>query len=352
MLRTTPRAAIALALLLAACGNDDRTAEARAATHAVPSAATDSVYGASATENVRLVPADVELRDLPKGWDGMRVAVISDLELSRWAENPAVAEAAARTAAQSGADVIALIGDYVERGGDLAPLRRVLAPLRGRTVVAVLGDDDALQEPGSEPDSAEIRLREVFREAGVSVLDNERFPFARGGDTAYIAGVEPFVVRRPEWRQAEILSAVGGSTVLLSQAPGILARLAVARQQFPLIIAGDVGCGAVPPPTAISMARLRGEILPGAGLPQDDRAFRVGQSTMLVTCGVGTSYIPVRLGAPPEVLLVTLRRAGGTGEAADSTATPLVPDSLLKRFEVGDDADGDTGAVADSATRG
>lgn len=325
-------------LPLPGCGDGGRVAEAGPARDAAgPSA--DSVYGAPAAANVRVVPAEVELRDLPAGWNGMRIAVLSDFELARWAENPAVAEAAVRAAIAADPDLIALLGDYTERGAELAPLRQVLAPLRGRSVVAVLGDDDPVRaEADPSPDSAEIALRAVFAEAGIRILDNERFPFAHGADTAFIAGIEPFLLQRPEWRQAEILGAVGGATVLLSHAPGVLARLRAAGRSFPLILAGDAGCGAVPPPDGVPLTRLRDEIVPSAGLPQDPRAFRVGQSTMLVTCGVGNSYVPVRLGAPPEVLLVTLRRAGSIRESGDTVSVPTVPDSLLRRFDVGEDS--------------
>lgn len=347
----TPRVATAvlLAALLAGCGGDSNVPER--AQVAVPRAAgtlPDSIYGAPATENVRVVPVEVEVRGLPEGWDGVRIAALSDFDLGRWRDNPAVAEAAVRAARDSGAELVALLGNYLTEDADTAALARVLAPLRGRPVLAVLGDADAREEPGAEPDSAEIRLRRTLRAAGVRVLQNERVPFVRGGDTAYIGGVEPFLVRRPDWRQAEIFGATAGSTVLLSHAPGVLARLAATERSVPLILAGGTGCGPAEPPGAVGLARLQRDILPGARMPQAERAFRVGQSTMLVTCGVGNSYIPARLGGAPEVLLVTLRRAG-TADTDSVPVAPTVPDSLLQRFEVGDDSvPADTAAGVDS----
>ena len=325
-----------------ACGDGEAAPGSGAAAPAEP--ATPQVYGAAATENVRAVPLAVEVRDLPEGWDGMKIAAVSDFKLGRWHDNAAVAEAAVRRAVSSGADLVVLLGDFVESEDQLPALERALAPLQGRPAFAVLGDNDAREEPGATPDSAEIRLVETLRRAGVTVLRNERAPFARGGDTAFIGGVEPFTVRRPEWRQAEIFNSVAGSTVLLSHVPGVLARLPFAQRIFPLILAGDTGCGLVEPPGTVGLTRLRNEILPGALLPGTDRAFRVGRSTLAITCGVGYSYIPVRVGVPPEVLMVTLRRVSERRQR--ESAEPLVPDSLLQQFQVGDTAATDTAAPA------
>lgn len=328
-------------LLLAGCGDGQAASETvRDATD--PRAG--ETYGAPATENVRVVPVVVEIRDLPRGWDGMRIAAISDFKLGRWIDNAEVAEVAIRRAAEARPDLVVLLGDFVDRGDQLGALERALAPLRGRPTFAVLGDGDSREDVGATPDSAEIRLVAVLQGAGVTLLRNARAPMVRGGDTAFIGGIEPFAVRRPEWRQAEILNSVAGSTVLLSHMPGILARTGVTQRTFPLVLAGNTGCGQVEPPGVVGLARLQNEILPGALLPGTDRAFRTGESTLLVTCGVGYSYIPVRVGAPPEVLLVTLRRIAPAGEP--QTVETLVPDSLLRQFQVGDSVSADTADTA------
>lgn len=319
------------ALFLAACGRD-RVAEGRGAAP-TDDAALDSAYGATATENLRVVPVELEVRGLPAGWDGMRIAAVSDFNLGLWADNAAVAEAATQRAASSGAELIALLGGFYARGEDTTTLRRVLAPLRGHPAVAVLGPEGAT-EPGTTPDSAEIRLRATLAAAGVRVLTNQRTPLVRGGDTAYIGGVEPFFLQRPDWRQAEILSALASSVVLLSPLPNILtAPLPIAGRAFPLILAGHAGCGSVPPPGATPLARLR-ERVPGAQMPETERAFRVRGTTLLVTCGTGNSYIPVRLGAAPEVLLVTLRRATAAQPPSPPAPAPPIPDSTLRRYRV------------------
>ncbi|HEX2190293.1 MAG TPA: metallophosphoesterase [Longimicrobiaceae bacterium] len=346
-MRSTVRSPFpALLLVLAACG--DRL-EAPESTLVAQGAATDSVYGASAVENLRVVPVEVEVPGLPEGWDGMRIAAVSDFQLGLWDDNARVAEAALRRAVSLNPDVVVLLGDFVARESGLAQLPSVLAPLRGRTVLAVLGDRDQ-RDPGElqgRPDSAAIRIRQLLQESGVVVLENERGRVVRGGDTAYIAGIDPYVPRRPEWRQAEIFGAIprGGSTpVLLSHTPAGV--LAAPDSAYPLVLAGNTFCGRVEVPGAARLSWVNTQQLPGALLPGADRLYRVDGNGLFITCGVGYTFVPVRLGAPPEVALVTLRRPAGAADDEPARRGPdAAIDSLLRVYgQSGDSARIDTTA--------
>jgi predicted MPP superfamily phosphohydrolase len=282
----------------------------------------DSLYGATAIENVRLVPVEAEITDLPAGWDGVRVAVLSDFQLGLWPDNRQVAEVAARKAADSGAELFVLLGDYVTGEGELASLQQVLAPLRGQAVVAVLGDRDAVT------DSTEARTARALTSLGATVLRNSRTLLVRGGDTIYIAGLSPDFSVLPDWRQAEILAALGAAPtppILFSHMPGIAPRIPESR--FQLVVAGHTFCGQVEVPGTPRLSWLATTVLPNTGVAGTDRLFRVRGNNVLVTCGLGYSFVPVRLGAPPEVVIITLRRAMESTPAQTPPAT--VPDSLL-----------------------
>ncbi|HEV2147149.1 MAG TPA: metallophosphoesterase [Longimicrobiaceae bacterium] len=333
-MRSTRSPLCALLLLaLAACG--DRLKEPESTLVGQDSGA-DSLYGATAAENLRVVPVEVEVPGLPEAFDGMRVAALSDFQLGLWEDNARVAEAAVRRAIALRPDVVVLLGDYVARGDRLDELGRVLAPLRGRTVMAVLGDRDKRDPgdgPSSEPDSAAIRLRQVLHDNGIVVLENERGRVVRGSDTIYIAGIDPFVPRRPAWRQAEIFSAIpraGSTPILLSHLPAGV--LAAPDSAYPLVLAGNTFCGRVEVPGSPRLSWVNSEQLPGGRIPGEDRLYRVDGNGLFITCGVGYSFVPVRLGAPPEVALVTLRRpASEAAEEAPAAARPSI-DSLLQVY--------------------
>lgn len=336
--------ALLLAALAAGCG--DRLEEPEATlVEQGPSA--DSLYGASTAENLRVVPVEVEVPGLPEGWDGMRVAAISDFNLGLWGDNALVAEAAVRRAASLRPDLVVLLGDYVARPSGLAELPRVLAPLRGLTVMAVMGDRDQ-RDPGEsqgEPDSAAIRIRQVLQQSGVIVLDNERGRLVRGGDTAYVAGIDPYVPRRPEWRQAEIFGAIprsGSTPLLLSHSPAGV--LAAPDSAYALVVAGNTFCGRVEVPGTPRLSWVNTTQLPGNRIAGTERLYRVDGNGLFITCGVGYGFVPVRLGAPPEIALITLRRPVSAEPAASPDSSNAALDSLLQVYE----ARADSGARRDS----
>ena len=324
---------IPLALLsLAACGRGEGGRRAEA--DSVPRV--DSmriIYGATGPDNIRVTPVEIEIEGLPAGWEGMKVAALSDFHLGLWPGNTATARAAVERAVAERPDVFVLLGDYVSRGADYAALDQVLAPLRGKPVFAVLGDRDML-ERADEPDSILIRTREAMRRNGVQLLENRRAPFVRRRDTAYIAGIDPYTARRPDWRRAEIFGGIPGG----GKTPLVLAHMPVAAvtlptDKYPAMLAGHTFCGQVEVPGTPRLTWLNTEVFPGTANPASTRIYRVRGATVFVTCGLGFGYVPVRFGAPPEVALITLRGVGGEAEA-DSARAPagVNVDSLIQSF--------------------
>lgn len=333
-MRSLPRSLLLAALLAlsAACGERP---DGEATLVGQP-AEDDSLYGVPAAANLRVVPVEVEVPGLPEGLDGVRIAALSDFQLGLWEDNTRVAEAAVRRAVSLRPELIVLLGDYVARGDRLDELRRVLAPLRGQRVFAVLGDRDVRNPaPGqTEPDSAAIRLVQALQASGVVVLRNERGILARGADTAYVAGVDPHVAVWPEWRQAETFATIprsGSTPLLLAHTPATV--LAAPDSTYPLVVAGNTFCGRVEVPGTPRLSWVNSQQLPSGRVRGTDRLYRVDGNGLFITCGVGYSFVPVRLGAPPEVALITLRRPSGDEPAArPDTAAPAI-DSLLDVYQ-------------------
>ncbi|WP_420127293.1 metallophosphoesterase [Longimicrobium sp.] len=292
------------------------------------------IYGATGADNVRLVPVEIEVVGLPAGWEGMKIAALSDFHLGMWSGNAATARAAVERAAAEQPDIFVLLGDYVSRGSDFAALEQVLAPLRGKPVFAVLGDRDMLERSDDGPDSTAIRTRQALSRAGVQLLENRRAPFIRRSDTAYIAGIDPYTARRPDWRRAEIFGGIpgGGKTpIVLAHMP--VAAVTLPTDKYPAVLSGHTFCGQVEVPGTPRLTWLNTEVLPGTPNPASTRIYRVRGSTLFVTCGLGFGYVPVRFGAAPEVAMITLRGVGGE-EEADSVQAPagVNVDSLIQTF--------------------
>lgn len=284
----------------------------------------DSLYGATPAENLRLTPVELDVLGLPEGWEGIRIAAISDLQLELWSGTPAVARAAIAAAAAARPDLVVLLGDYLGDGTDPTPLRALLTPLQGIPTFAVLGDRDV------RSDSLAARIVATLTASGVRVLRNEAVVLERGGDTASIAGVDAELLGESTADQAWILSQLGlGRPVglLISHNPILAAR--ADEDRIPAAVAGGTFCGRVEIPGTPRLSWLNSEGLPGAVVDGAERLYRIGPMVLFVTCGVGYGFVPVRFGYPPEVALITLRGVGGGGEEE----VVAEPDTLLQQFE-------------------
>jgi predicted MPP superfamily phosphohydrolase len=326
---------VAAAIAVSSCGRGPSGAADRGIADdtatAVPS---NSPYGARGGDIVRVTPVEIEVIDLPDGWNGMRIAALSDFHLGMWPDNVNVARAAMERAVAERPDLIVLLGDYVGRGGDFTALDRVLEPAKGRPVFAVMGNEDMAESTEGEPDSMAILTRQALERNGVRVLMNQRVAFGRNGDTAYIAGIDPYTARRPDWRRAETYGGIpgGGRTpVMLAHMPVSAATLPT--DKYPSMISGHTFCGGLEVPGTPRLSWVNTELFPQETGVATNRIYRIRGSTLFITCGVGFSFVPVRFGAPPEVAMITLRPVGGAvkRDTASAPATVNV-DSLIQQF--------------------
>jgi uncharacterized protein len=318
-----------LPLVASSCGGEAESAPgSRAAAFGQPlnpwdTIPADSLYGATPVENLRITPVELHVLGIPPGWEGMRIAAISDLQLDLWSGNAEVAAAAVAAAAASGPDIVVLLGDYLGDGADASALPRLFAPLQGIPTFAVLGDRDV------RSDSLAARVAAALSNAGIHVLRNEAITVGRGGDTASVVGVDAELAGESAADQQWILSQLGvGRPVglLIAHNPILAAR--ADEDRVPAAVAGGTFCGRVEIPGTPRLTWLNAEALPFAVVEDAERLYRIGSMVLFVTCGTGYGFVPVRFGAPPEVALITLRSVGAPEEEAAAE-----PDTLMQQFE-------------------
>jgi predicted MPP superfamily phosphohydrolase len=356
MRRTLRGTAVPLLLLAAVSACRDR--EKDAAAHEAHMEASegeqrDSLYGAPASDNVRVVPVEIEVRDLPAGLDGTRIAALSDFQLGLWSDNEKVASAAVRRAIEAKPDVFVLLGDYVARGGDYGAIERVFGPLRGRPVMAVLGHTDEVDDPEATSDSIRDQTMQAFARAGIQVLRNSRGSFVRGRDTGYIAGLAPFVARKGEQTQAAIYAGIPGgphTAVVLSHMSAVAAR--IPEDKWPVILSGHAFCGPVEVPGTPRLSWINTEVLPIANGSPTQRSYRINGHALFITCGVGYSFLPARFSTPPEVALITLKSVPSTPRPDSVKAAAAANlDSLADAMQRRTAARNDSAARRDSLHR-
>lgn len=261
-----------------------------------------SFYGVMVRRRwVRVRTLSISVPGLGVAFDGYRIAQLSDLHIGGLGPRRHAERWVARVNALD-VDLVALTGDYVTSGTAFHhDIAAALTPLRARDgVVAVMGNHDYFGD--GEP------MMSLLRGGGVTVLCNEHRTVARGDDRLVIVGVDDTYTRRADIERALAGRDEGLPVVALAHDPQLFRELA--RRGVALVLSGHTHWGQLALPFVaerVNLSRLSYRY--HAGL------YTSGASTLYVHPGLGTTGPPVRLGAPPEITVLCLRRA----EAASST---------------------------------
>jgi predicted MPP superfamily phosphohydrolase len=101
---------------------------------------------------------------------------------------------------------------------------------------------------------------------------------------------------------ARVLKGAENAILLLAHDPRRLTEAAALN--VPAVLSGHTHGGQVVVPGVGAIARARFPIVAGLGRRQ--------HSSIFVSRGIGTVYVPVRINCPPEVALITLQRQAST----------------------------------------
>lgn len=241
-----------------------------------------------ARHDLALTATDVPVPGLPVALGGLRVALITDLHRSATVSH-AFIRRAVDLAMASAPDLVVLGGDYVT-WGDRAFVEPAAEALAGLTaplgVFAVLGNHDDDRD-----------MPAALARQGVVVLRDARTELTTRGERLDLIGIR-FWTRR-EADIATLLRGAGPAHVLLAHDPRRFEEATALG--IPLVLSGHTHGGQVVLPLIGAPAARKFPVLSGLA--------RRGSTTMFVSRGIGTVYVPVRVACPPEVALLTLRPA-------------------------------------------
>jgi hypothetical protein len=196
-----------------------------------------------------------------------------------------------------GADIVLMAGDFIgdkDLGTRRYGFTEALAPLGGLRsrlgTFAVLGNHDYWRS------ARDAHL--ALGSAGVKVLGNSA---ARAGPLA-IGGLDDAFTGHDDLQETlEALKRVGGVPILVSHSPDPFART---PSDVRLMLAGHTHCGQIRLPLigALTYESQYGDRY-GCGIIREDG------KTLVVGAGLGTSVLPLRIGAVPDMWLITIRGA-------------------------------------------
>ena len=250
-----------------------------------------ATYGiAYERHRIGVTAADLRVAGLPTALDGLRVALLTDIHHSDLVPAEDVSSAVQLAMSQR-PDFVVLGGDYVTFGDRafVGPVAELLAPLRApHGVFAILGNHD------DDKDMPAALARQGF-----TVLKDQRTRITVRGEPLELAGIR-FWTRRPA-ELGRVLRNSRDTLLLLAHDPRRLDE--AAQMNIPAVLSGHTHGGQVLLPGVGAVAKAaRFPILQGTG--------GRGSTSIFVSRGIGTVYVPVRINCPPEVALVTLRSGG------------------------------------------
>jgi uncharacterized protein len=237
---------------------------------------------------VRLRTLDVEVAGLPAELDGVRIVHLSDFHLGLPSRGRLAVERAVAWTRERDPDLVCLTGDLVSRPRGEAKLRALARELP--RCYAILGNHDLAISRDPFSKAVELRGLEPAR-----LLLDEGAEAELRGERVWIAGVDPRSRgREPSLRRDAAL------TILLSHFPSVLDR--PAADGFDLVLAGHMHDGQICVPYPGGKLRLAH---PSARYTHG--VYLRGGTTMHVSPGLGTTFVPFRFFARPEATELVLR---------------------------------------------
>jgi uncharacterized protein len=238
-----------------------------------------------------LTRATFPVAGLPESLRGLRIGFLTDIHRGAMVSHEMVRAAVDMLMAQR-PDLIVLGGDYVTWGSRqyVEPAADALRPLSApHGVFGILGNHDDDHD-----------MPAALAKTGVQMLKDAHTRLMISGEALDLVGVRFWTKRSRDIAAAG--RGANGTIILLAHDPRRLAEAAALK--IPLVLSGHTHGGQVVLPIvgAIAARKFSPPVPLMAGIG------RRGDTTIFVSRGVGTIYVPVRINCPPEVAVLTLQR--------------------------------------------
>ena len=248
----------------------------------------------------------ISVSGLPQAYDGTTVAVVADVHARLGAGEASRVKRIVEDVNSLQPDVIVLLGDMIHRTHDASRCLSLLSGLRaGDGVWACLGNHEHgcvwySRFLGSASGLPTDEWRRIYAEAGIELLVNESKPLQKHGSRIWLVGVDDAYSGCDDLPAALSEVEKDDFCLAITHSPDLIDDPRIA--EVGLLLAGHTHGGQVRLPLLGPLyAPCRRARERAGGL------IRTNGTTMYVTRGVGEG-IPIRLGCPREISLITVRR--------------------------------------------
>ncbi len=249
----------------------------------------------------KVVSIEILLSRLPRSWDGLRIAQLSDLHYDDYFSVVPIRKAVDLVNGLR-PDLVVVTGDFVtapflehrrrqiQAAEMIEPCAQLVAQMRAPLGIhACLGNHDV----GTDG----THITRVLQSLGVSVLRNRSVPLERDGKQLWLAGVDDVLQGKYDLKLTLKGIPQDEAVVLLVHEPDYANYVKNADLQ----LSGHSHGG------QIRFPLIGAPVLPVMGRVYPQGLRRIGPLTLYTNVGIGTIWVPMRLNCPPEVTLITLR---------------------------------------------
>ena len=259
-------------------------------------------------ENFKVREVTFTSANLPEEFDGYRVLQLSDIHSGSWKGNPEALKRAIDICNSQNADLALFTGDLVNsRSDELIEFMNIFSELKAKDgVYSVLGNHDygTYVKWNSEADRITNIDSLISREnrMGWKMLNNSHIIVRRGNDSIAVIGVEnsgrpPF----PDYARLKEASAdtEGMFQILMSHDPTHWRREVLPKSDIELTLSGH---------THDMQITFFGLSVSSFIYPEHNGMYMEGDRGLYVNIGLGHVLFPMRLGAWPEITVITLKK--------------------------------------------
>lgn len=262
--------------------------------------------------NIEINEVSVEVIDLPQSFDGYRIAQISDLHLGTFNNDTTFVTELVDAINKANVDAVMFTGDIVNRkSSELLPFEKILSRIKAKDgVFSILGNHDygdyADWNSQNEKDANLKLMHDIQQRINWKLLLNKTAYIFRESDSIAVVGVEnvgdpPFKIYGSLDEAYDMIND-SKTKILLTHNPAHWEKDIKNNQDsnIALTLSGHTHA------MQISVCGLSPSIFRyecWSGLYTD----KFNQN-LYVNVGVGTVAMPMRIGATPEITILTLKK--------------------------------------------
>lgn len=272
------------------------------------------IYGMTKGKfNFRVVEQSIEFAQLPESFDGFRIVHISDIHIGSLYGHTRQMERAISLMNSCNPDLVLFTGDLVNNfAGELNGWDTIFSKINSRYgKYAILGNHDYGDYSSWETKELKQenfeKILQFFDKIDFRLLNNENEIIKFQSDSIAVIGVENWG-KPPFPRYGNLAKAIHGTAdipfrILLSHDPSHWDAEVIKETNIPLTLSGHTHGMQF----GIETGRVKWSPVQ-AKYPRWGGLYKVNNQYLYVNRGLGFIGFPGRIGMPPEITLITLKK--------------------------------------------